>query len=172
LVDEIHALLALKAGWPVDNFGDDKWVMSGDSVHFVTCEPSHEKLPKDSACFSHNHHAAGFNQEIGLSLSKSMLARFDGPFKAVTFNDIKMLVNGGLKAKPQCTKKMVIADHGCTGYPALVSMSNSQDSEEASTFKVQAQQRHKKDNDKLKTFWCLDDRFSSDTNAAVAIFDF
>jgi len=79
---------------------------------------------------------------------------------------------GGLKAKPQCTKKMVIADHGCTGYPALVSMSNSQDSEEASTFKVQAQQRHKKDNDKLKTFWCLDDRFSSDTNAAVAIFDF
>jgi len=158
-VDRIRALLALKAGWPADNFGDDKWVMSIDGVHFVTYEPSHEKLPKDPAYFSYKHHAAGFNYEIGVSLYESKLVWFNGPFKAGTFNDIKMFTDGGLKAKLQATKKMVIADHGYTGYPTLVSTSNSQDSKEVSKFKVRARQRHEKYNGKLKEFQCLDDRF-------------
>ena len=122
-------------------------------------EPSHENLPKDPAYFSYKHHAAGFNYEIGLSLYESKLVWFNGPFKAGEFNDIKMFAEGGLKDKLQSTKKMVIADNGYTGYPTLVSTSNSQDSKEVSKFKVRARQRHEKYNGKLKEFQCLDDRF-------------
>ena len=135
-VEKICALLPVKAGWPADNFGDDVWVMSVDGVHFVTYEPSHENLPKDPACFSYKHHAAGFNYEIGLSLYESKLVRFNGPFKAGKFTDIKMFAEGGLKDKLQSTKKMVIADNGYTGYPTLVSTGNSQDSKQVSKFKV------------------------------------
>jgi len=149
----------LKAGWPADNFGDDTWVMSVDGVHFVTCEPKHDQFPKDSAHFSYKHHAAGFNYEIGISLYKSKLVWFNGPFKAGNFNDIKMFEDGGLKDKLQSLKKMVIADHGFTSYPTLVSTSNSQDSNEVSKFKVRARQRHEKCNGKLKEFECLDSRF-------------
>jgi len=70
-----------------------------------------------------------------------------------------MFTDGGLKDTLQSLKKMVIADHGYTGYPTLVSKPNSQDSKEVSTFKVRAGQRHEKDNGKLKEFECLDARF-------------
>ena len=158
-IDKIRALLALKAGWPADNFGDDTWVMSVDGVHFVTYEPNHDQFPKDSSYFSYKHHAAGFNYEIGISLYESKLVWFNGPFKAGDFNDIKMFTDGGLKDKLQSLKKMVIADHGYSGYPTLVSTSNSQDSKEVSKFKVRARQRHEKYNGKLKEFECLDSRF-------------
>jgi len=95
----------LKAGWPVDNFGDDTWVMGIDGVHFVTYEPKHDQFPADSTCFSYKHHAAGFNYEIGLSLYESKLVWFNSPFKAGDFNDIKMFTDGGLKDKLQSFEK-------------------------------------------------------------------
>jgi len=86
--------------------------MGVDGLHFVTYEPKHDQFPKDSAYFSYKHHAAGFNYEIGISLYKSKLVWFNGPFKAGDFNDIKMFTDGGLKDKLQSLKKMVITDHG------------------------------------------------------------
>ena len=80
-IQKIQALkTAMLPGWPGDNFGDDKWVMSVDGVHFVTEEPTHPNFPKDKGYFSFKHNSAGFVYEIGLSLYESKLIWFNGSF--------------------------------------------------------------------------------------------
>jgi hypothetical protein len=170
-IQKIQALkTAMLPGWPGDNFGDDKWVMSVDGVHFVTEEPTHPNFPKDKGYFSFKHNSAGFVYEIGLSLYESKLIWFNGPFPA-GMNDIQIFGEQGLKNKLQSTGKKIIADGGYRGYPKIASTPNSQDTEEVSKFKVRARQRHEKYNGMIKEFECLDSRFHHSRERLVACFE-
>ena len=154
-INLIRELKAEKIGWPSHNFGGDIWVMSVDGTHFRTQEPSHPNLPKDPSYFSYKNKCAGFNYEIGLALPESKLVWFNGPYKAGTYNDIKIFKEMGLKRKLRKYKKRVIADHGYRGQPKYVSTNNSRDSDEVRRFKIRARQRHEKFNGMLKEFECL-----------------
>ena len=170
-IGKIQALKAVKlAGWPEDNFANDKWVMSVDGVHFVTEEPTHPDFPKDKGYFSFKHNSAGFVYELGISLYESRLIWFNGPFPA-GMNDIQIFTEQGLKHKLQSTGKKVIADGGYRGYPKIASTPNSQDSEEVSKFKVRARQRHEKYNGMVKEFECLDSRFHHSRERLIACFE-
>ena len=154
-VGKIRALKALKIRWPSDNYGKLKWILSVDGTHIRTQEPNCKDLPQDPSYFSFKHKCAGYNYEIGLSLHKSKLIWFAGPYKAGTYNDIKVFTDKGLKAKLQSLGKMGIGDHGYHGYPKLISTNNSHDSDEVRRFKIRARQRHEQYNRKLKEFACL-----------------
>jgi hypothetical protein len=55
-VEKIRALKADLFGWPANNFGVLKWVLSVDGTHFRTQEPSHPDFPKDPSVYSFKHH--------------------------------------------------------------------------------------------------------------------
>jgi hypothetical protein len=94
-----------------------------------------------------------------LSLRESKVVWINGPYKAGTYNDIKIFRECGLKAKLEATGKKAIADDGYQGYPNLISRYNSFDSEEVREFKSRARMRHEKFNGMCKVFKCLESRF-------------
>jgi hypothetical protein len=155
VVERIGALVHHKIRWPSDNYGDLIWIISVDGTHMRTIEPHAKDVPKDTSYFSFKHKCAGFNYEIGLSLHESKLIWFRGPYKAGTWNDVKIFKEKGLGAKLKSLGKMGIGDHGYRGYPKLISTNNSHDSEEVCRFKIRARQRHEQYNRKLKEFECL-----------------
>lgn len=158
-VEKIGGILQDVVKWPKDNFGDLIWVMSVDGTHIRTNEPNHPDFPKDTSAFSHKHKCAGFNYEIGLSLHKSELIWFRGPYKAGTWNDVKIFKEKGLRYRLQKYKKMAIADHGYRGYRNVISTNNSHDNKYVRRFKIRARQRHETYNRKLKEFECLGSKF-------------
>lgn len=158
-VDRIKALKDDLFGWPEDNFGSLIWVMSVDGTHFRTEEPTAEDVPKDPAYFSFKHHSAGFNYEIGLALAESKIIWMSGPWRAGEFNDVKIFCDKGLAWLLKQHKKMVIADNGYRGYPALASTPNPHDPKEVALFKSRARSRQEALNNKFKNFECLSSRF-------------
>lgn len=171
VVGKIAQLKRRKIYWPEDNFGTDIWAMSVDGVHFRTEEPSHPELPKDPSYFTYKHHCAGFNYEIALSLRDTRCHWLNGPFKAGTYNDIKIFKECGLLAKLRQTGKKVIADSGYTGYPDVVSRYNSLDTEEVREFKSRARMRHEQFNGKLKVYNCLSSDFRHDRDKLQLCFE-
>ena len=155
VVERIGALVEHKIRWPSDNYGDLTWIISVDGTHMRTQEPHAKDVPKDPSYFSFKHKCAGFNYEIGLSLHESKLIWFRGPYRAGTWNDIKIFKEKGLRAKLKSLGKMGIGDHGYRGYPKQMSTNNSHDSDEVRRFKIRARQRHEQYNRKLKEFECL-----------------
>jgi len=160
---KIGALKALKLSWPLDNFGDDIWVLSVDGVHFKTYEKRSSRLNLDPATFCCKHKCAGFNCEIGIALATSKVVWFNGPFESGTCNDVKIFAEKGLLAKLRALKKRAIGDGGYRGYPDCMSTPNVKcDIEEVRNFKSRARMRHERYNAMLKTFKILDDKFRSD----------
>lgn len=170
-VDRIRALKLNMFGWPEDNFGDAKWVMTVDGTHFVTEEPNHPEIPKDPSYFSFKHHCAGFNYEIGLSLTESKLIWFSGPWEAGEWNDVKIFRCKGLAWLLKTHGKMIIADNGYRGYPLLASTPNSYDTQEVAKFKSRARCRHEALNGKLKEFQCLSSTFRHGRDRLAACFE-
>jgi len=162
-VERIGALKRLKLSWPLDNFGDDIWVMSVDGVHFKTYEKRSDRLNLDPALFCYKHKCAGFNYEIGISLATSKIVWFNGPFESGSYNDIKIFATKGLLSKLRAHNKRAIGDGGYRGYPDCMSTPNIKyDKEEVRNFKSRARMRHERFNAMLKTFKVLDDKFRSD----------
>jgi hypothetical protein len=158
-VEKVRALAVGMFGWPSDNFGEMTWVLSVDGSQFRVEEPNHPDVPKDPAYYSFKHHCAGFNYELGLSLTESKLIWMSGPWEAGSYNDAKIFRDKGLAFLLRKHKKMVIADNGYRGYPSLASTPNSYDSPEVAHFKSRARCRQEAFNGKMKNFECLSSRF-------------
>lgn len=170
-VEKIRALKTGLFGWPADNFGDLKWVLSVDGTHFRTQEPSHPDVPKDPSVYSFKHHCAGFNYEVALSLADPKVIWFTGPWEAGDWNDVKVFREKGLAFLLREHKKMVIADNGYRGYPGLCSTPNSYDSLEVASFKSRARCRQEAYNGKLKNFECLSSVFRHKKEDLQACFE-
>ena len=161
MIKKIQGLLSYKIYWPEDNFGDDIWACSVDGTHFRSQEMRTEEdggLNLDPRIFTYKHKCAGFNYEVGISLSESRCVWLNGPFEAGTFNDIKIFEEKGLGALLRRIRKKCIADAGYKGFPHLISTPNNRyDRPEVRVFKSRARLRHERFNGMMKSFGCLGD---------------
>lgn len=140
--------------WPdewVNNNGDiPKFLLTVDGIHCVVREPSTAELSKNPAYFSHKHHHAGVDYEIGLSVFTSQVIWVNGPFPAGE-NDISIFKNRGLSEMiPEGC--WAIADNGYRGVVKKIRTSSSLDTSAVRKLKSRAKARHESFNGKLKNF--------------------
>lgn len=159
-IEKIQALKKEKITWPEDDYGNDKWIMSVDGVHCWCQEPKHEVWSMDTKYYSHKYASAGFDYELGVSLSENRLIWMNGPFPAGT-NDITIFKTKGLGEKLRELGKKAIADGGYHSIDDfdILTTPNSLDSKPVKKFKRRAQRRHETFNNLVKNFDCTAQQF-------------
>ena len=86
---------------------------------FASNERAVKEAVKDPKNFSHKHHSAGFNAEVGISVKESRCVWINGPGPAGRDVDLVLFRKpGGLKEKLLSIGKKGIADGGYAGEPA------------------------------------------------------
>jgi DDE superfamily endonuclease len=162
----------LQLTWPdewLHNNGDiPKFLLTVDGVHCVVREPSTAELSKNPAYFSHKHHHAGVDYEIGLSVFTNQVVWVNGPFPAGE-NDISIFKNRGLREMiPEGS--WAIADNGYRGILTKIRTSSSLDTEAVRRLKSRAKARHESFNGKLKNFAVVRDRWRHKINKHAIAF--
>jgi DDE superfamily endonuclease len=134
-----------------------KFLLTVDGIHCVVREPSTAELSKNPAYFSHKHHCAGVNYEIGLSVFTNQVMWVNGPYPAGE-NDITMFKHRGLREMiPEgCWS---IADNGYRGLLSTIRTSSSLDKHAVRVLKRRAKARHESFNGKLKNFATVRERW-------------
>jgi len=162
-IKKLQALKGTKIVWPhawnpeenrID--AETTFVIAVDGVHCRIQEPKHERYSKNPKCYSHKFKQAGLAYEVALSTFENKCVWINGPF-AAGCNDVSIF-RAALKAK-MVGGKLGLADKGCRGEAALLSMASSQDTPEVREFKGRALARHEKFNGQLKNFGCLSEQF-------------
>jgi DDE superfamily endonuclease len=159
--------------WPdewLHNNGDIPKFLLVDGVHCIVREPSPAELSKNPAYFSHKHHHAGVDYEIGLSVFKNQVVWVNGPFPAGE-NDISIFKNRGLREMvPEGS--WAIAYNGYHGLltNSKIRTSSSLDAEAVRRLKSGAKARHESFNGKLKNFAVVLDRWCHKINKHAIAF--
>lgn len=144
---------------PVEEFGDEDWIISVDGTHALWNEPTHEEFSQDREAHSHKKRHAGLCYELGIGLFESKLYWMNGAFKAGPNDKSNFIRDGGLKELLASMGKKAVGDKGYTGYPNECSTFNAFDSDAVKMFKSRAQMRHEQFNGVLKEFSSLADQF-------------
>lgn len=160
-VKKIAALMPEKIFIPENHIlGDDIWIMTVDGTMSAANEKAGEDVTKDPKHYSHKHHSAGFNTEVGISIKESRCIWINGPGPAGENTDLVLFRKpGGLRDKLCEIGKKGIADGGYTGSPNELSTPNGHDHPSVRKFKSRALKRHEKFNNMLKNFKCLAIKF-------------
>ena len=159
-IKKIHALKHEKITWPVDNYGQDTWILTVDGVHCWCNEPKHDEFSMDPSYYSHKYAKSGYSYELAVSITESRLIWMKGPFKA-GMNDKTIFREKGLCNKLRQIGKKGIADGGYYAQDLfdVLSFPNAGDEPTTKKFKRRAQRRHEVFNGMIKTFECLSVRF-------------
>ena len=160
-VGKIRALKTAKIVWPEHwnptNAGPETtFSLAVDGTHCRIGEPKHDRCSKNQFFCSHKFKQAGLGYEMALSVFENRCIWMNGPFPAGK-NDISIF-RSALKGK-MSAGQLGVADKGCRGECALLSMPNSSDTAEVREFKGRALARHEKFNGQIKNFGCLSGQF-------------
>ena len=160
-VSKMNALRCQKIVWPESHIDcDDIWVESTDTTMSKGWEKAGINSVKDPSNYSHKHHSAGFNAEVGLSLWEPRCIWINGPEPAGDYADLTLFRKpGGLKEKLVAIGKKGIGDSGYSGERQVMSTPNGHDHPSVRKFKSRALRRHEKFNNMLKCFRVLDHTF-------------
>jgi len=160
-VARIAALKAKKIRWipRLDNPEKETFILSLDGTDFRIWEPKHPTRPIDKGMMSHKFKHAAVKYEIAVSVQKSKVCFFSGPYRGGE-NDLEMF-RKTLKHKVKEGKK-VIADGGYATNKTderMLSIPNPLDSPELKNFKSRSRLRLETLNGRLKKYEVLNQTF-------------
>jgi len=162
-IEKIQALKADKIVWPEHwnptespDMDETSFIVTIDGIHCPIHEPKHGRYSKNPQCYSHKFKQAGLAYEVAMSIYENRCVWMNGPFPAGK-NDVSIFRSALKNKMPH--GKLGIADKGCRGELALLSLPNSHDVEEVRELKGRALARHEKFNGQLKNFAILSGKF-------------
>lgn len=159
---KLQALKAVKIVWPrhwnpraTDGEEETTFIITVDGIHCRIQEPMHGRYSKNPKFYSHKFKQAGLAYEVAVSIFEDRCVWINGPFPAGK-NDLSIFRAG---LKDRMAGKLGVGDKGYRGESDLISLPNSQDSEEVREFKSRALARHEKFNGQIKNFACMSEKF-------------
>jgi hypothetical protein len=156
--------------WDEEAAEDDILAISVDGVHFWCYEPSHPIYIRDKKAYSHKFNHAGWDYEVGISLSRNQVMWLSGPHPAGN-NDISIFKTQGLLEELKKRKQKAIADGGYNGPLDYVCTPNAHNNEGVKLFKRRALQHHETFNGLLKHFNILNTRFRHNRDRFAVAFE-